>query len=299
MPVSAEASLLGSRVIFANRDDGVSQISQSDYYSRNLTRFDLLAKTRRLSGSLDENDYLRNAALHVRSWSNDEITYLREHLSRFDSRMEELGIKAALPDPLLLIKTDGWEEGGANGYTRANAIYLNRSSLSPSLLLHEIFHVISRYNETRIDRVYRALGFEQCNDIEFRDDLRITNPDAPYLRHNLPLTIEGQRFDVVMVMMAREAYSGGSFFRLVRKRLLAVEGPPEAKTVVRRDGEALLFDHRQAVDLYDRIGRNTGYNIHQEEVSADHFEMLVLGARHVPEPSLIRALHQALSVDAA
>ena len=61
------------------------------------------------------------------------------------------------------------------------------------------------------------------------------------------------------------------------------------------NGAPRLISHRAAIDFYDRIGRNTAYTIHQEEVSADHFEMLMTGEHGTPHPHLVEALHRALA----
>lgn len=284
----------GARVSFATRDEGRAQISTSDYYSQNMSMFDRTAKTRRL-GSVSEREYLENAASHVRAWTVDELEYVGSLIDAADRRMRELKLNIQLPDTVFLVKTDGWEEGGANGYTRENAIYLNQSSLSPDLLLHEIFHVVSRYNQLRIDCVYRTLGFRRCSDIVFDLDTRITNPDAPYLRHYLTVYVSGEPVEIALVMMASRPYAGGGFFGYVRKKLVALEGPDDAKVVSKIGGEPRLLDHRAPIDLYDRLGRNTAYNIHQEEVCAVHFEMLMTGARNLPHPQLVEALHRALA----
>lgn len=286
--------LCQSRVAFTTRAEGRAEIVKSDYYSQNQSQFDRSAKTMRLD-TVSEKGYLENAARHVHGWTLDEVAYLTRVIATANQRMQDLRLAVELPETLVLVKTDGWEEGGANGYTRANAIYLNRNSLSEQLLLHELFHVISRYNTARIDEIYATLGFRRCNEVAFDLDTKITNPDAPFLRHYISLRVNGQPTEAVLALVAKRAYAGGGFFEYVSKKIVAVEGPDNAKVVRKVNGGPMMFDHRAAIDLYDQIGRNTSYTIHQEEVSADHFELLMSGEPGARHPHLVEALHRALA----
>ncbi|WP_199555273.1 hypothetical protein [Sandaracinobacteroides hominis] len=270
------------------------EIAKSDSYSQNQSLFDRSAKTMTL-GAVSEKGYLENAARHVHGWTLDEVAYLTRVIAVANQRMQDLKLAVELPETIVIVKTDGWEEGGANGYTRANAIYLNRNSLSEKLLLHEFFHVISRYNAAKIDKIYATLGFRRCNEVAFDLDTKITNPDAPFLRHYISLRVNGEPIEAVLALVATRAYAGGGFFGYVGKKIVAVEGPDDAKVVRTVDGAPLMYDHRVAIDLYDQIGRNTAYTIHQEEVSADHFEMLMSGETGARHPHLVEALHRALA----
>lgn len=286
--------LCQARVAFTTRDEGRVEIAKSDHYSQNQSLFDRSAKTMTL-GAVSEKDYLENAARHVHGWTLDEVAYLTRGIAAANQRMQDLKLAVELPETLVLVKTDGWEEGGANGYTRANAIYLNRNSLSEQLLLHELFHIISRYNAAKIDEIYATLGFRRCNEVAFDLDTKITNPDAPFLRHYISLRVNGEPIEAVLALVATRAYTGGGFFGYVGKKIVAVEGGDDAKVVRRANGAPVMYDHRVAIDLYDQIGRNTGYTIHQEEVSADHFEMLMSGEPGTRHPHLVEALHLALA----
>ncbi|MEP1576008.1 hypothetical protein [Roseibium album] len=289
----SSATILDVPLRFANFDEGRAIIATSDFYTQNLTDFDRRAKTRRLD-HVNEADYLCNCARFVRAWSIAERNYLSELARHADLRLRELELNIKLPDEIVLIKTTGEEEGGANGYTRRNAIYLNQGSLSPNLFVHELFHIISRYNETRIREVYALLGFKPCNLITYDDPLRITNPDAPYLRYYLTVQITDGPVDVVMIMRASRPYSGGSFFKYYQKMLLVVEGEDDAKKVALRNGRPWLLGHSDPFNLYAYIGRSTDYNIHQEEISAVHFEMLMLGIPRWVDQKPIHNLADAL-----
>lgn len=287
---------LDAKIEFATLDEGQVRIATSDVYTKNLSAFDLSAKTRK-AGELTEQDYLENAPEYVRSWTDDEIEYLRAMLDRLHAAACNLDLTVELPETIVFIKTTGYEEGGAAGYTRDNSVFLNRNSLSTGLVTHELFHIVSRYNPELTTAVYETLGFKACNDVSFPSELRITNPDAPFLRHYLQVSARGEQHDVVMVMISDHPYEGGSFFGYIRKRLLVVEGDDDRKVVKIVGGREVLIGFEEAIDLYDNIGRNTTYNIHQEEVSAVHFEMLMLGHGPIADPSLVRRMHTVLRAE--
>jgi hypothetical protein len=55
----------------------------------------------------------------------------------------------------------------------------------------------------------------------------------------------------------------------------------------------VLKNFAAATDLKQKIGNNTNYTLHPEEILAEHFVMLVQG-QEVPEPSYIEAMKVVL-----
>jgi hypothetical protein len=213
-----------------------------------------------------------------------------------DQAITALKLEFELPEDILLIKTTGWEEGGANGYTRDNAIYLNQHSLSLHLLIHEFFHIVSRTNPQRATSAYGLLGFEEIGEVQYDDLLRISNPDAPFLRHAVTVTYHGTPCKVCLVIRGSGPYQGGGFFTYVRKKLLMLEKRGEEWVPdIRKKGQYVFMDYHEVHGLYQQIGRNTGYNIHQEEVTAVHFEYLLDGRKGLPNQHLIDGLHRIFS----
>lgn len=284
--------LLSARVFFATIQEGRTRISTSDVYTRNLTQFDLQAKIRTLR-EVTEGDYLENAVVYVRGWSRDEVEYLSSVIEHTNRRLKELEIKVVLPEEIVLVKTTGWEEGGANGYTRGSSIFLNRHSLSRTLFQHELFHIISRHDERKRDDAYATLGFIRRGEFEYIDALRISNPDAPSLEHTTTVFHRGRSIDAAIIIRAARPYQGGGFFPYVTKRLL-VQVMANAGT---DHGAPILLDFGQVEGLYAQIGRNTTYNIHQEELCATHFSHLLEQTSGLPDEQLIRRLGAVLSAN--
>lgn len=289
--------LLSARVEFASVDAGKAKIATRDVYTRNLTRFDRQAKIRTLK-LVSESDYLRNVQEYVRPWERDEEAYVGAAIERAHKRLGDLGASVCLPDTIVVVKTTGWEEGGANGYTRGNAIYLNERSLSNDLVFHEIFHIISRYNESKRDSIYATMGFQLTNDILYCDDLRITNPDAPSLKHFIALRHQGRDIEGALIIRANREYDGGGFFGYVRKQVLVLDRADGAHVPKVADGHEVLLRYDQVQGLYEQIGRNTAYNIHQEEAAADHFTEALIGTTGLPDRHLVDELVKVMQTEA-
>lgn len=285
--------LLSATVEFASVDMGKAKIATPDVYTRNLTRFDLQAKIRTLN-PVSHCDYLRNVQEYVRPWDGDEEAYVTTAIERAQNRSVDIGASVCLPDTIVMIKMSGWEEGGANGYTRDNAIYLNGRSLSHELVFHEIFHLISRYNESKRDRIYATMGFKPTNDILYCDDLRITNPDAPTLKHFIELRHKSANIEGALIIRASRKYDGGGFFGYVRKYVLVLDRTDGTHIPKVVDGREVLLRYDQVQGLYEQIGRNTAYNIHQEEIAADHFTEALSGATTLPDHRLVDELVKIL-----
>lgn len=287
-------ALMGSRIHFATLEEGRGKISTPDVYSDRLSPYELKAKIRTMR-DVTSADYLHNCRKFVRSWTPEEVSYLGSVLLWVANRISDLGLAFSLPEDILLIKTTGWEEGGASGYTRENAIYLKQTSLSRHLLVHELFHVMSRFNPHRATNAYKLLGFEAVDEIQYDDLLRISNPDAPFLRHSLGVTHHGIPINVCLVMRGSGAYYGGGFFSYVRKKLLVLEEHGGRLQPQVKERQLQFLDYHEVQGLYQQIGRNTGYNIHQEEVTAEHFDFLMSDRIGLPDQSLVSGLQQVLS----
>ena len=60
------------------------------------------------------------------------------------------------------------------------------------------------------------------------------------------------------------------------------------------DGTPQILPWKDLPDLSEKIGRNTGYLIHAEEMLADNFALLVTRATNVPSPEVLARIREAL-----
>ena len=302
-----------SAVTFADVAAGRTVLTAKDDYITALSPFDRQVR-RRTDEPVSEEAFLQAAAGQVVAWNDDEIKQITAVVAGIRTKLAPF--RLPLPKNVLLVKTTGEEEGNA-AYTRGAAIFLPRriaarspDSLEP-LLLHELFHVISRNDARLRDRLYAIVGFTRCGAVSLPADLaarRITNPDAPLIEHRIRLKLPGKNgaatmIDAVPILLSREprydAKKGGGLFDYMQFRLLAIEpddgGKGDRWRAKLENGKPVLLDPKGLESFHEQIGRNTNYIIHPEEVLADNFMMLVQGKRDPPTPRVMDEMRKALS----
>ncbi len=160
-----------------------------------------------------------------------------------------------------------------------------------------MFHVLSRNDHNLRANVYYTLGFKKCNNVDYPKeiaDLRISNPDAPHNNFYITVQYDGKPLDAILVLYASKPYSGGSFFSYIRLGLLGLTGEDNNKTAAYKDGKPMILDIEAVKNFYEQVGRNTGYIIHEEEVSADQFVMVLNQTKGLPNQELITAMKKAM-----
>jgi hypothetical protein len=182
-----------------------------------------------------------------------------------------------------------------------DGFFANRQGAT-HLLSHELFHILSSHNPELRDRLYRIIHFEPTSEIELPEALqsqRLTNPDAPSNRHVVYLDKDGQKIPVVPVLISKsKEFQPGGLFANLDFKLMVLEKHQDEKQQDKFvpklvDGNPQFFSPSEATDYLQKIGRNTGYIIHPEEVLADNFSMLILG-RAVRDKWVIDAMRAAL-----
>lgn len=295
-----EVSFLDSKIIFSTKGQSETLLGTADVYTRGFSQFDIQSKSGDLSAT-DANTYLAKAAKQALDWTSTEIDNLTESIKIAEKSIQALGLKLSLPSDIQIVKTTGEEESGA-AYTRSSFIVLNPSYVAgggtplTKLFLHELFHIYSRANPEKRDAIYATIGFKKMNTLTYPQVLakrKISNPDAPFLEHYITLNFDSETKDALIILYAKDDYSTGSFFEYLRKELLILEGKSPHKTAKLEKGKPLLYPFSSAKNLYRQIGTNTSYNIHPEEISAEHFTMLVMN-KTVQDAHLLDAMKAIL-----
>jgi hypothetical protein len=291
------------RVQFATAEQGIAAITADDRFTRNLSRFDLQARLR-TSGDVTVAQWKKRVAAEVQAWDEQWRAKMTAAVEAVRQRLTKFALP--LPDEVFLVHTSGKEEGNA-AYCRGKHIIIpdvvlsRDSSKIESLLIHELFHVISnQHPELRAD-LYAIVGFQECPEIAIHPSLkerRITNPDAPVIDCVIKLK-EGEK----VVRAAPILYSstedfdpkkeGGMFAHLVFKLMLVV---PEGRgwKALDQGGRAVVLDPKGVPDFQEKIGRNTNYIVHPEEILADNFVHLVRGREKIPTPRIVEELQKVL-----
>ena len=289
---AAPATLEQARAVLTARDEFVQQLSPFDRAVRMQT-----------DQPTTEAQFLRHMGAAARAWTPDELERLEAAIGAIDELLQ--GWDLNWPEPILLVKISGEVDGGA-AYTRGATIALPPQKLAlpdaafERLLLHELFHVLSRHNPKLRDQLYAIVGFQPCGPVELPPSMReraITNPDAPLRNWCAELTIDGRPVHVVPILFSETDYDpqrDGTLFDYLVFRLLVVEEQGDRWAPVLENGEPVLLDGRRTPAYFDLIGRNTQYIIHPEEVLADNFVLLMQGEQAVPTPRILAEMEKLL-----
>jgi hypothetical protein len=299
-PALTEPFTPGVRVRLVQADEARRFLGEHDAFVNALGEGDLLVRF-----GAREADYAARAAAAAQSWSDAEIDLVEKAVALTRARFEALGVALPLPEEVLLIKTSGAEEGNAGGYTRRNAVILTARDLPGppeslvGLIAHELFHVASRNRPAIRDAIYGIIGFSPCTALVFPASLanrRVTNPDAFNFDHCIAIPHDGAELKVTPVILLKEGAvvsASGTLLQALDVRLLA-EGP-DGTAVKGPDGGPLLLPITDA-GYRSRIGANTGYIIHPEEIAADNFSLLVRGVEGLPNPEILEGIRKTLAV---
>jgi hypothetical protein len=250
--------------------------------------------------SVSREDFAAFCAACALEWTIDEVEKIKNVLKSAAEKFKPYTL--GLPPEIWLVKTSGLEEGGA-AYTRGQTIVLSTQRLARTeaslerLLIHEVFHVLSRSRPALRDALYREIGFEPCGFIALPEELerlRITNPDTPLNQHSLLVTYQRAKLDVLPVLFASQAEinptSTEPHFSQVKFAFLALEDGQ----AVYQDNKPLLLNPEALSGLYEQVGRNTGPIIQAEEVVAENFMFLLTGQTDLPDPCVPERIGRVL-----
>jgi len=296
-------AVLSQRTLFsfATRRQARGALTAHDDFWVRLSPFDRSARMK-TDRRISDEEFLAFLAAQALPWPLEEVEKVRRALAAVAPGLAALLHR--LPGTILLVKTTG-EEECHSAYTRRNAIMLppNKIAYEPRdlerLLVHELFHVVSRHNRALRERLYAAIGFLPCGEIELPEplrDRRITNPDAPRADHSILVSYEGERLAVVPVIFGVRPYDAkkGELFDYLVLRLLAVEQRGGEWAAVCRGGEPRLLAVEAVSGFYEQVGRNAGNASSPEEILAENLTALVMGDRDLPSPEVVRRVERIL-----
>jgi len=287
-------------VRFADERRAATELSTVDNFIKSLSPFDRAARLQ-TDKAVAQDEFLKFVSAQALPWNSEETNRLALIISSIGNKLAPFALK--FPETILLVKTTGKEEGNAAYCRNTNVIVLPQSKIPEAtsklegLLIHELFHILSRNNPKLRDSLYALVGYKPCSVIELPETLKsrkITNPDAPIIEHYIGVEVGGKAVLAAPVLYSSQphydAASGKSFFAYLTFRLLVIEREGEQWRPKHLGNRPWLLDASETKGFHEQIGRNTGYIIHPEEVLADNFVLLVNGKRDLPSPEIIEKM---------
>lgn len=196
-----------------------------------------------------------------------------------------------LPNKIELIKTNGRHYGPGVFYTRENRIIIPQNELLKQdhdqmlqVMMHELFHLISRQHPDLRKALYTLIGFNRLSkeqayiipDSMLKSRL-LLNPDGVVRDYAITLAI-GLK-DTVQAIPLLQSISNTyqphlpDYFNYMDFGLYPLQ---KKEGVWQLQSKPLPSE--QMTDFYRQIGDNTNYIIHPDEILAENFTLLVLRA---------------------
>lgn len=307
----------GTQVHFLSRSDAARAIldDASDPFFERLTLLDIELQ---VGHKLESKDLARGLVelkktlkACVRDWTPEETQSVMTALQSAHAKCKKVA-PAMLPKAWRFIKLCGGLHGAP--YTRGDCIVIPepvlQSGVDEHLILHEGFHVYSRGAPKMRDALYKLIGFEHLANVSLPAALekrRLTNPDGVDFGYAIDVTDQsGRKLKVVPLIFSKhDSLQDGveGFFRYLDFALFEVKLEGETWSVVADDkGQAKPISPGAIGGFFEKIGRNTGYIIHPDEILADNAALLILSrsgdkSARVGTPELLTKIERALSAE--
>jgi len=269
----------------------ITEFSKIDNFLSSLSEFDLQSRLQ-TSESVKVEQYIEFINKQVLNWEEkyiDEISTIIADLNK-----QEFTKLCPFPSEIFILLTNGQDESNAAYCRNSQTIVLPSTVFGrwKTILKHELFHILSRNNEKLRDELYQCIGYyripENKNVHYPVKSLQMTNPDAPIIQHYIKLKSKNSEKELALspLLYAAEKYShtsGKNFFSYLKTTFIVLDEKSYEAT-------DKLVSYDEVDGFYEKIGRNTSYIIHPEEILADNFVFLLQNNFTVATPSLLKSL---------
>ena len=271
-----------------------------DHFFDRIGRVDMEIQLHRdLSGlELEESLELYRAFLaqDVRSFSEKEAKLAASTMQQAFALCNALNPEI-FPDRIRLIKTAGKYYGPGVYYTREDYIVIPEDALAAdgqesllTVMLHEIFHVFSRYRPEMRRELYALIGFEPLEGLQLPKSVQerlLLNPDGIDLAWGMRIADGAgeSRLIVPVITSWTLDYEEGreAFFDYLRFQLFPAEVGEDGRwQLISNDEGASMLGDAAMINYFRQSGGNTQYLIHPDEILADNF-VYVLYSHQMPE----------------
>jgi len=300
--VAAAPGAWGATFVDATPAQGEAALTAGDAFMQALSPADLAVRLHHDGGTVDD---LRALYAHAGlAWTDAERARLDAAVARHHTQFEALA--RWLPDTVYLAKNSDVVDGGFP-HTRGTTIFFGPSLPATDaeldkVLVHELWHVLSRHNAAQHDAIYGLIGFTHCTRVDIPDEMRarlLTNPDAPTVDYVAPRAAPGAFLTPVLTVDPPHFtpskphfgdYLGVHFYSFTR------DAAGVCSMQMDHGAAAEIDLHAAVAELLPSTGRNTGYVIHPEEILADNFEQMLTGRTDEPDPQVFQRLAAFLGI---
>jgi len=291
---------LTQTVRFVSIDKGKELLTTEDEFTRSWSQFDIDFRSHKKNAS--KEDLFKYISLQCKEWSPEEIDRINLILHSVDKNILDGGYKINSPNEIYFVKTTTDEEGSVGGYTRANYVVIRENIMSMpetklrQLIIHELFHILTRSNPEFKEKMYQIIGFTIINEIPFPESIksfRITNPDAPKMDSYIKLMKGNQTINCMMILYSKNDYKGDRFVDYLRVGFLKLKDDNINEfEIINNRTEIIEFN--DVSNFFEQVGKNTQYTIHPEEILASNFVFAIENKKELPNQWIVDKIQSKL-----
>lgn len=289
---------------FADREEAVELYLSNTAYFAGATPYDLQFRLQRKDATAEM--LMAFGAEQMMDFTEKEKAVLVAAMEEIEALLKEKKLHLPQISEITFIRSTQAEEPGS-AYTRGTQIYMD--GLIPTLLagrggehqeglailVHELFHCLTRNAPDFRRDMYRLIGF-QIVDQEFDlpaevRSISVSNPDVERHDAYAEFTIDGEKRKCTLVLISKKPFErpGDSLNYLMDVALVPVE--------TNENGQPYYL-MKESEDYRKVFGTNTDYVIDPEECMADNFSYALVygpnGSKHFPDPELLQAILELL-----
>ena len=288
---------------FADKETAIKILTANDEYLTTMKPIEIALQIGSPTADKTIEELKAHYAANVLEWPEAEKALMKALLVTHKKKLAK--ISHMLPDTVYFIKVADAVESGIP-HTRGNAFVspANRTSISTKLFFHQIFHILSRYNRIKRASLYNIIGFRPCyfQPTEEVDKYTIRNPEAPFTEFFLPVEIDDR--DTYVMSYLHTTYEGfdptverGFDGHITGDLIEVTVDKGICKPIIKADGSPSIYKHEDVPDFYEKVGHNTKFDIHPEEIIADNFAFLMMDKKDLINPEILEEIEEWLGVE--
>jgi hypothetical protein len=226
----------------------------------------------------------------VSNWSSSEKLAMLEVFKKVKQLCDTINPRI-FPGNLRLIKIKNGHYGNDVYYTRGNNIMIPENIFEQSdmerqvpVMVHEVFHVLSRQNPQLRHDLYKLIGFEKADKPiklnKILEHFLLTNPDGVSYQYYIQLEAQGREVKALPLITSKWArYKPDlpAFFDYLHFDLYKLDDHGANYMATSTPQGRSLIPIDETPTFFTKIKDNTQYIIHPDEIMADNF-MLTLQA---------------------
>lgn len=229
----------------------------------------------------------------VKSFTTEDKDFLFNILRELARVLNKID-PSLLDQDVKLIKVGGRHYGPSVFYTRENNIIIPAYELAKrneeimrSILIHEIFHIYSRYHPEKRDALYAMIGFQPLGITQAElkmppviEESILLNPDGIDYTYAIELSDKAGNSWRCIPLTSSEYHqysaAGVGFFPHLTVNFYPVVPNKEGGYTLQTTdtGASPIRLSEVGESLWGQIGNNTFYIIHPDEILADNFSLL-------------------------